>query len=183
MGRVAAGASKRPGGIALMKNKDKGRLGPFVPLLKDTLDSPTWRALSHGARSLYVALKRRYNMQAHNNGRLYLSHRKAGEEIASSSSEVTRWFRELQYYRFIVMQKPGGLGVYGKGQAPRWRLTELGYMKEPPTRDFTRWNGVSFTTPARRRHQKTKACTGKRGRGAPENGGTSAPENGGTSWN
>lgn len=128
-----------------MKNKDKGRLPPFVPLLKDTMDSPAWRAMSHGAQALYIALKRRYNMQAHNNGRLYLSHRKAIEEIRSSSNQITRWFRELQYYGFIVMMSRGYLGIYGKGQAPRWRLTEIGCMKEPPTRDFMRWNGVQFS--------------------------------------
>jgi hypothetical protein len=125
-----------------MKNRDKGRLPPFVPLLKDTLNSPAWRAMSHGARSLYVALKARYNQQTHNNGRLYLSHRKAAEEIGSD----TNWFRELQYYGFIVATAPGYLGVDGKGQAPRWRLPELGYMNDPPTRDFMRWNGIRFST-------------------------------------
>jgi hypothetical protein len=40
----------------------------------------------------------------------------------------------------------GCLGVDGKGQAPRWRLTELGYMKDPPARDFMRWKpGNIFT--------------------------------------
>ena len=125
--------------------KNKGRLPPFVPLLKDTLDSPAWRAMSHGARALYIALKRRYNMQAHNNGRLYLSHRKAIEEIRSSPKQIVRWFRELQHYGFIVMMSRGYLGIDGKGQAPRWRLTEIGYMKDPPTRDFIRWDGVSFS--------------------------------------
>jgi hypothetical protein len=43
------------------KHHDKGRLDPFVPLLIDTLDTPAWRSLSHGAQMLYVALKRRYN--------------------------------------------------------------------------------------------------------------------------
>jgi hypothetical protein len=127
-----------------MKNKDKGRLPPFVPLLKDTLDSPAWKATSMGARILYIALKRRYNLQSQNNGRLYLANRKAAAEIRSSPNQIVRWFRELQYYGFIVMQTPGGLGVYGKGRAPCWRLTEVGYMKEPPTRDFERWNGVRF---------------------------------------
>ena len=51
------------------KERRKERLPPFVPLLIDTLDQPAWRALSHGARSLYVALKRRYNVKVHNNGR------------------------------------------------------------------------------------------------------------------
>jgi hypothetical protein len=32
----------------------KGRIsGPFVPLLKDTIKTEAWKALSHGARSLY----------------------------------------------------------------------------------------------------------------------------------
>src|SRR5262249_51298780 len=100
---------------------------------------------SHGAKVLYIALKRRYNSQSHNNGRLYLAHRLAAKEINSDTNQITRWFRELQHYGFIVMHKPGGLGVYGKDQAPRWRLTELGYMRDPPTRDFLRWNGVRFS--------------------------------------
>ena len=47
------------------------RLPPFVPLFIITLDSPAWRALSHGARSLYVALKRRVG--TNNNGAVYSS--------------------------------------------------------------------------------------------------------------
>jgi hypothetical protein len=43
------------------KDRQQQRLPPFVPLLIDTLDQPAWRALSHGAQMLYVALKRRFN--------------------------------------------------------------------------------------------------------------------------
>ena len=39
--------------------RDKGRLPPFVPVLKDTMKTAAWKALSHGARSLYVTLKGR----------------------------------------------------------------------------------------------------------------------------
>ena len=42
------------------------------------------------------------------------------------------------------MTAPGYLGVEGKGRAPRWRLTEIGYMREPPTAEFKRWNGKKF---------------------------------------
>jgi hypothetical protein len=122
----------------------KNKLPPFVPLLVNTLDSPAWRAMSHGARSLYVALKRRYSVNIHNNGRLFLSQRDAHEEIRSHHNEIARWYRELQHYGFIVLTVPGVLGVEGKGQAPRWRLTELGYMRDPPTRDFERWDGKRF---------------------------------------
>ena len=127
-------------------NRDKGKLPPFVPLLKETLDAPAWRAMSHGARSLYTALKRRYNRDIHNNGRIYLSQRTAAEEIGSHTNQVGRWFREIEHYGFAVMVNAGCLGVDGKGQAPRWRLTELGYMNDPPTRDFMRWRpGDVFT--------------------------------------
>jgi hypothetical protein len=126
------------------RNNDKGRLPPFVPLLKETLQSPAWKAMSHGARSLYVALRARYSQNTHNNGRIYLPQRIAAEEIGSDTKEVARWFRELQHFGFAVMTDPGCLGVDGKGHAPKWRLTELGYMKDPPTRDFMRWNGDRF---------------------------------------
>jgi hypothetical protein len=36
--------------------RDKGRLPAFVPLLKETLASPAWKAMSHGARSLFPTL-------------------------------------------------------------------------------------------------------------------------------
>ena len=153
------------------KHKTKNRLPPFVPLLIDTLDAPAWRALSHGARSLYVALKRRYNVNIHNNGRIYLSQRQAAQELGSHHNEIARWFRELQHYGFIVMVTPGVLGVEGKGKAPRWRLTELGYMREPPTRDFRRWDGHKFKA------AKTKSRAGIGARSVQGNRHTNVPEN------
>jgi hypothetical protein len=61
--------------------------------------------MSHGARSLYVALKRRYSSNRKNNGRIYLSIRAARKELGSGSSQIIRWFRELQHYGFIVSSK------------------------------------------------------------------------------
>lgn len=123
---------------------DKGRLSPFVPLLLDTMRTPAWRALTHGARSLYIALKQRYNKNTHNNGRLFISSRDAEKELGSNRNSALRWFRELQHYGFIVQTSGWALGVDGKGKAPHWRLTELGYMRDPPTRDFAHWNGIKF---------------------------------------
>jgi hypothetical protein len=153
------------------KNKLRNRLPPFVPLLIDTLDSPAWRATSHGARSLYIDLRRRYNHNNHNNGRIYLSQRQAAQELRSHHNEIARWFRELQHYGFIVMTTPGYLGVEGKGKAPRWRLTELGYMKEPPTHDFRRWDGHKFKA------AKTKSRAGIGARSVQGNPHTNVPEN------
>jgi hypothetical protein len=126
---------------------------PFVMITNQVLDSPAWRAMSHGARSLYLALRRRYSQNFKNNGRIFLSTRKAQKELGSGLSEIGRWYQELQYYGFIVMLKPGYLGVDGKVKAPQWRLTEVAYMRgtsskgmeDMPTQDFLRWNGVPFS--------------------------------------
>jgi hypothetical protein len=59
----------------MSKRDEKGRLPSFVALHKDTLVSPAWLAMSHGAKTPYVALKARYHL--HNNGRLFISQRDA----------------------------------------------------------------------------------------------------------
>jgi hypothetical protein len=128
-------------GSSRSRRKEKNRIsGPFVPLLITTLNSPAWKALSHGAKVLYIALKRRAP-NAHN--RCYLSYRDAEDEIRANKRNIAQWFRELKYYGFIALAQPGCLGVEGRGKAPHWRLTEKGIAGvEHPTNDFQRWNGV-----------------------------------------
>jgi hypothetical protein len=142
----------------------KSKNPPFVMVTNQVLDAPAWRASSLGARLLYIALKRHYWPNSKNNGKISLSARQARKEIGSGYTQIARWFRELQYYGFIVMMHPGVLGVDGKGKAPRWRLTEVAYMRgtsskgseDMPTMDFLKWNGVPFgkhcaPTPKKRR--------------------------------
>jgi|SRR5882724_4429213 len=128
---------------------DKGRLPPFVPLLKETMATLAWRAMSHGARSLYVALRGRVANDCRNNGRVFLPTRAACTETGSSNEQVVRWFKELQHYGFIVQMAAGHLGVDGEGKAPHWRLTELGSRGaegtlDMPTREFLRWDRERF---------------------------------------
>ena len=131
------------------KERHKNRLPPFVPLLISTLDSRAWKALSHGAKALYVALRRRV---PNGRNRAYLSYRKAEAELRSSQRKISEWFKELQHYGFIVLAQQGSLGVEGRGKSPHWRLTELGVTSkgsadglfEPPTNDFLKWNGHPF---------------------------------------
>jgi hypothetical protein len=113
-------------------------------MMKDTMKTEAWKALSHGARSLYTALRARYNNRLQ--GGVYLSTRVAVKELGSFSrrDNVRNWFHELQYYGFIAMLTPGHLGVEGKGKAPHWRLTEEWYLGESPTRDYLRWDGEVF---------------------------------------
>jgi hypothetical protein len=144
--------------------------------------------MSHGAKILYVSLKRRYNHSYHNNGRIFISHRQAVAEVGSSSEQIVRWFRELQYYGFIEQMVPGSLGLDGKGKAAKWRLTEVAYMRgtsskgmeDMPTKDFLRWNGVRFSkhqTGGDHLNPKTESRCGKPEHSAAENRSTSAAEN------
>jgi hypothetical protein len=140
------------------RHRDKGRIeGPFVPMLVDTMASAAWRAMSSYARVVYIALRSRYGHKIRNNGRIYLSTRDGAEETGFNEKTVGRCLRELKHYGFIVMTGAGCLGVEGKGKAPHWRLTELGYMHDPPTRDFLKWNGEKFyeqKSPAYYKRQK-----------------------------
>jgi hypothetical protein len=137
--------------------KDKGRIPEdFVWILHSTIDSRAWRAMSHGARSLYLSLSRRYSTNFKNNGKLYLSTRNAAKETGSGLEEIGNWFRELQHYGFIVQTQAGCLGVEGHGLAPHWRLTAIGYMNDPPTRDFLKWDGTKY----RRRNRSSRRAHG-----------------------
>jgi hypothetical protein len=133
--------------------------GQFVPLLHATLDCPAWRVASHGARSLYVALKRRHPRERNT---AYISYRTAQKELSASPSKIREWFAELEHYGFIVLHQLGSLGVDGKGKAPHWRLTELGNTSrasadgafDSPTRDYLLWDGVLFDPKPFRRGSK-----------------------------
>jgi hypothetical protein len=143
------------------------------------MDTPAWRALSHGARSLFVALKGKvYYRDSRINGRIWLSQRDARKQLNSSTNSIARWYRELQHYGFIVQTRGGSLGVDGKGRAPHWRLTELDtpFLQEPATKDYLKWNGVkfaprpsTFSAAQQPSRSKTKSRNGKPLRGVTEN--------------
>jgi hypothetical protein len=82
----------------------KGRLPPFVPLIRTTLASPAWKQLSFGARCLYVVLRSYLRHDNLNNGKVFRSYREAATDLGTRSTRsVQRWFRELDHYGFIVM--------------------------------------------------------------------------------
>jgi len=149
------------------KQKPKRHLPPFVPVPKEAIRSLAWRAMSHGARSLFLALMGRYSNNFDNNGRLFLSTRQAAKEIGSGLEEIRSWFRELQHYGFIVMMEPGHLGTQGKGRAPSWRITVLSCKNEPATMDFLKWNGTKFQR-RRRSSRKTESRVAFQTRGESE---------------
>ena len=54
---------------------------PFVPPIKETAETPHWRAMSPSARCVYLAPKQRYSSNFKNNGRIHLSVREAAKEV------------------------------------------------------------------------------------------------------
>ena len=132
------------------KNGDIKLRGQFIPAFVETRRTPAWKAMSMGARELYMTLKVQHFVGfKNNNGRIFLSERKAMEEMGVRNREVDQALvpRACSIYGFIVMTNPGSLGVGGKGKAPQWRLTELetplADAKEP-TLDYKKWDGTPF---------------------------------------
>jgi hypothetical protein len=139
---------------------------PFVMMHYHVIDSLAWRHASMGSRVLYMALKRRWISNRKN--LVYLSERDAAKELGKDRNQIRRWFQELIYYGFIVMERPGYLGLNGKGKAPHWRLTECETFAPKgslaptiqATRNFDKWNGVPF-------HVAGGCCAPKQARQPP----------------
>jgi hypothetical protein len=103
--------------------------------------------MSTGARLLYIALIRNLSFNADNNGKLYLSTRKAAKELGVSQDSICFWYRELEHYGFIVMTQPGTIGP--KGNAAKWRVTDMGWgvldgKAIEATKDYLKWTGEVF---------------------------------------
>ena len=149
----------------MSSRKHKGKLPPFVPLIRTTLASPAWKELSYGARSLYVVLRSYLRVDSLNNGKVFRSYREAAADLGTKSTRsVQRWFRELHHYGFIFMTEAGCLGVEGDGIAPHWRLTECPSFDAKgthiaPTRDFDRWDGTPFVDPLKTESRAPKGHT------------------------
>ena len=133
------------------KGRAKSATAPFVQVLKPTLQEPAWKALPYGARCLYITLKSFF--MGSNNGRLYLSVRKAADELGASPTSTERWFQDLIQHGFIVPTAGGFLGAEGKGTATYWRLTELGWNGQQPTRDYKDWPDLKNKTPSQKKGQ------------------------------
>src|SRR5262245_43381477 len=131
------------------KNRDIKLRGRFIPVFFETRRTPAWKAMSMGARELYMALRcAHYVSFTNNNGRVFLSERDALEELgATNRKSVRRWFRELEHFGFIVKTAEHHLGVDGKGKAAQWRLTELEAPladSKKATLDYQKWDGTPF---------------------------------------
>jgi hypothetical protein len=98
----------------------------FTKLVRRTLETPAWRALSLSAQALYPWLKLQWRgPKANNNGALSLSSRQAAERMGCTPHTAAAAFRDLQAKGFVVVTAAAALGVTGKGKSATFEVTEL----------------------------------------------------------
>jgi DNA-binding transcriptional MocR family regulator len=150
-----------------MKRKRKIQ-GPFVAVPLAILDAPAWRAMDFIARALWTELRRKLRNDGLNNGKIYLSCRKAAEAIGANKSTIARRFAEIEHYGFLRKTMGGFLGSDGRGIAAKYRFTDLALGTHPPTRDYEKWSGELFAyTPRQTGRKKQNPVPRRRTYGTP----------------
>ncbi len=107
---------------------------PFAMMYVETIGSPAWRALPHGARSLFLFMKRHYHRTKQK--AIFLSIRTAAKELGASRNTIRKWLRALTDAGFIARIQGGFLGLDGHGKAATYRITDEAFEGQEPTRDF-----------------------------------------------
>jgi hypothetical protein len=136
------------------KRRRKNRLPPFIALIKTTMATPAWRAMSPGARLLNIELRGRLRNDHLNNGKVFLSCRFAAKALGVRPGSVVHWYAENEHYGFLRKTSEGFLGADGRGVAAYYRFTEFPHGTHPPTRDFEKWDGKPFVYTPRRPGRK-----------------------------
>lgn len=95
-------------------------------MIRNTMETPAWRALSVTAQALYPWLKLEWHgPKANNNGKISLSVRQAADRLGVGINTAARAFHDLQAKGFIVVASPACLGIEGQGPSPLYELTEI----------------------------------------------------------
>lgn len=98
----------------------------FTTMIRNTMLTPAWRALSPCAMALYPWLRMEWRgPKANNNGKISLSVRQAADRLGIGVNTAARAFHELQAKGFIVVKRHACLGVKGQGTSPEFELTEI----------------------------------------------------------
>ncbi|WP_114966817.1 hypothetical protein [Alkalilacustris brevis] len=106
--------------------RNEGRGEHFTKMIRTTMETPAWRALSCTAQALYPHLKLEWRgPDANNNGKIRLSVRQASERLGVRPNTAARAFHDLQAKGFIVVTEHARLGVDGAACAPAFEITEI----------------------------------------------------------
>ncbi|MFC3168701.1 helix-turn-helix domain-containing protein [Paracoccus fontiphilus] len=106
--------------------KNEDRAEHWTKMLRPTMETPAWRALSPTAQALYPWLKLEWRGdRANNNGKISLSVRDAAARLGCNVKTAAKAFHDLQAKGFLLLIDHGRMGVEGKGAPPTYEITEL----------------------------------------------------------
>lgn len=124
-------------GMGNRKSNSKGRStlgGKHIRIDKYIKESLAWGSLSPEAKALYFEIK--YLFNGHNNGCIGLSLKKAGELSNMRRKRVEKAFDDLLQKGFIKRTRQG---LFHKGLASEYALTEYELNGKKATKDFMYW--------------------------------------------
>lgn len=100
----------------------------WTKMLRHTMETPAWRALSTNAQALYPWLKLEWHgKDNNNNGKIRLSVRQAADRLGVSINTAMKAFHELQAKGFLIVKETACLGIGGNAKGHSFVITELGY--------------------------------------------------------
>lgn len=118
--------TQRRGEVMGRDKRNEDRTEHWTKMLRTTMQTDAWRALSSTARALYPWLKFEWHgPKSNNNGRLRLSVRQAAECLGCLRNTAARAFKDLEAKSLIVQREGAYLGAGGDAQSPSYELTEL----------------------------------------------------------
>jgi hypothetical protein len=111
--------------------RNEVRTEHFTKMVRPTMQTDAWRALSTTAQALYPWLKFEWHgPKANNNGKLRLSVRQAAECLGCNPKTAARAFHDLQAKGFIVQTEAACLGINGEAKSPAYEITEIALPTE-----------------------------------------------------
>jgi hypothetical protein len=114
-----------PMGSSAQRAKD-AKAEHWTQMIRATMESPAWRALSPTAQALYPWLKLEWRgPKANNNGKIRLSVRQAAKRMGVGLNTAARGFHDLQAKGFLVVTESARLGLGGEAKSPTYELTEI----------------------------------------------------------
>lgn len=146
----------------------------WTQMLRSTMETPAWRALTTTGQALYPWLKMEWKgAKFNNNGDISLAVRTAAERIGCGRDTAARAFHDLQAKGFLLLTSHGRMGVEGKGTPPTYEITELAmrgeqsgkklYLHWRPGHDFP-VSGHAPVNPTGRNGRENKTPSSKSGR-------------------
>jgi hypothetical protein len=136
-----------------MKRKRKIK-GPFVAVPKAIMATRAWRAMTPGARLLWIELRGWLRNDDLNNGKVYLSCRTAAKAIGVNKETISFYYAENEHFGFLRKTAEGFLGSDGYGIAAKYRFTDLAHGTHAATRDYEKRDGSPFVYLPRRPGRK-----------------------------